>query len=246
MSQDIDYTRYYRHWHDGSDSHHEEMAASWMPLLDRLMPSDRSAKIVDIGCGTGFVVSALLKLGFSNAIGFDSDKGQVAEAQRRELPVTQVPVSQTLEWLNSHANSFDVVTIFDVLEHIPVDKQLPFLRGVNAALKAGGTVVCQVPNSNSLVSSRYRWGDWTHHSSFTEHSIDFVLYNAGFDNIAVSETPDARPHFLTKSMIRWLMRQFFRSIRKAQFAAELGASNLSKAPFSPNLIAVARKGNLGG
>jgi predicted SAM-dependent methyltransferase len=70
--------------------------------------------------------------------------------------------------------------MFGVLEHIPVDEQLPFLRGVNAALKAGGTVVGHVPNPNSLVSNRYRWGDWTHHSSFTKHSIDFVLNNAGF------------------------------------------------------------------
>jgi SAM-dependent methyltransferase len=239
--QEIEYTRYYRHWHDSSDEHYAAMVKGWAKHFETLIDAPRDAKIIDIGCGTGFAIGGLLKLGFKNAIGFDSDKGQVAEAQKRNLPVTLVSVADTLTFFKANEQTADIATAFDVLEHIAVDQQLSFLRGVKTLLKPGGLFICQVPNANSIVSSRFRWGDWTHHASFTEHSIDFVLHNAGFEDIEVLEFPDQRPPLSRrKDTLRWMLRRMFRGVRRIQFAVEIDPMTAKSMPLSPNLIARCR------
>jgi len=143
-------------------------------------------------------------------------------------------------WCAANDGGFDLAMAFDVLEHVPVDAQLSFLRAVKKTLKPHKRFICQVPNANSILSSRFRWGDWTHYSSFTENSIDFVLFSAGFDSIKVFETPDPRPSRLFSSaIVWWIARRLFRVFRRLQFASELSLSVARKMPVSPNLIATA-------
>jgi len=49
----VDYTRYYRHWHDGSDADYNSMVDRWTGILAPLVQVPLDARIVDIGCGTG-------------------------------------------------------------------------------------------------------------------------------------------------------------------------------------------------
>jgi SAM-dependent methyltransferase len=243
---DIDYTRYYRHWHDGSDEHFQQMAAGFARKLTPLLPPDRAARIIEIGCGTGFALGALQKLGYSTIKGIDSDRGQIAEATRRNLPAEYVPVNETAPNLERQRDSFDLALCIDVLEHVPVAEQLNFLRAVRTALVPGGKIVVQVPNANAAIANRFRYGDWTHHCSFSEHSLDFVLHNAGFDDIQVSEaTPNKRPRLpfiVRRSVIIWLFRGFFRLIRRLEYTFEdLGWSQAKLIPLSANIIATARR-----
>jgi 2-polyprenyl-3-methyl-5-hydroxy-6-metoxy-1,4-benzoquinol methylase len=243
---DIDYTRYYRHWHDGSDEHFQQMVSAFGRKLTPLLPSDRAARIIEIGCGTGFALGALQKLGYSAIKGIDSDRGQIAEATRRNLPAECVPANETARYLERQRDLFDVALCIDVLEHIPVAEQLNFLRAIRTALVPGGKIVVQVPNANAAIASRFRYGDWTHHCSFSEHSLDFVLHNAGFDGIQVSEaTANKRPRlpFIPRrSVMIWLLRGSFRLIRRLEYAFEdLGWSQAKSIPLSANIIATARR-----
>src|SRR3954451_23422281 len=97
--QEIDYTRYYRHWHDGSDEHFEKMAAGFANKLKQFLPAEKSTRVLEIGSGVGFAIGGLRKLGYEAVIGIDSDRGRVAEATRRRLPVDFVPTQQTRSYL---------------------------------------------------------------------------------------------------------------------------------------------------
>lgn len=240
----IDYTRYYRHWHDGSDAHFKQMADGFARKLSALLPPERNIRILEIGCATGFALGALQKLGYTAIKGIDSDRGQIAEAQRRSLPAEWIPVTDTSEYLRNHRDSFDVVLCFDVLEHVPMKDQIAFLSGVQQSLSPGGRIIVQVPNANAALANRFRYGDWTHHCSFTEHSLDFVLHNAGFREIQVREaSPNIRPRLpliVRRSVIHWAVRELFRYVRRLEYAYEnLGWEQARKLPLSPNIIATA-------
>ena len=144
--------------------------------------------------------------------------------------------------------AYDVITMLDVLEHVPVERQIPCLRAVLAALRPEGRIILQVPNANAIGASRWRYIDFTHFSSFTEHSVSFVLANAGFSRITVPVPPDPRPswrlwrrearnHFFPL-LRRWVVRQAWRQVCKAEYG--IGA-DIKKMPLDLNLMAIAFK-----
>lgn len=239
----LDYTRYYAHWHDRSDGHFEAMARYFEGKLGPLLPQDRGARVLDVGCGMGFALGGLSRLGYRSVEGIDADAGQVEAARTRGLPVTRVAPDEFEARMARHAGAHDVVLALDVLEHVPKPEQVAFLAAIRASLRPGGRFICQVPNANSGIAPRYRYGDWTHHTSFTELSLDFVLFSAGFDDIVVQEAdPNVRPRFpllLRKSVVRWSVLACVRAARRLELALELGTAK--GIPLTPNILAVARR-----
>jgi len=227
--KDIDYSIYYREFHDGSVENYRRVA-SWMKqrLLPALPPA-KDSKILDIGCGFGFCIYTLNELGYKNAIGIDISHQQVKQGCDRGLNL--VYVKDSIKWLRDNSNSFDHIILFDVLEHIPKSQQIAFLRAAFLSLKPGCFVHLRVPNANSIVSSRWKYNDFTHHTTFTESSARFVLLNAGFRSVVINDDAaigsvskrfwrrDARS-ILRKHIIRWAWRQ--------TYAAELGCEALSR------------------
>jgi 2-polyprenyl-3-methyl-5-hydroxy-6-metoxy-1,4-benzoquinol methylase len=245
-TSDIDYSYHYRKWHDDSEDHFQKMTNYFARKLEPFLPQDRSARIFEVGSGTGFGVGGLQILGYQNVEGIDADKQQVAFAQRRELPVKYVPTDHTKEYLKINAERYDAVLCIDVLEHIPIAAQLTFLKSLREALKPAGRIICQVPNANSGIASRYRYIDWTHQCSFSEISLDFVLHSAGFhvDNIVEIDGKKRPPfpHLLRPRLLAsWLIYKLFRTMRRLEFMAELGEKEGRAIPLTPNILAVATK-----
>ncbi len=241
--QELDYTRIHRHWHDESDEHFIKESGHLSGKFSPLLPADRSAVVLEVGCGMGFALGALQHLGFTAIEGIDADRGQVALATRRGLPVTHVPVDAFPAFMAARHGRYDVVMAIDVLEHVPVSAQIDFLERIVSAMKPDGLFICQVPNANSGIASRYRYGCWTHHCSFTEHSLDFVLFNAGFERILVMETdrtwfPRLNRRFVG-NLRHYVLVQAFRWLRRLEFVAALGNEGY-RLPLTPNIIATAR------
>ena len=63
---------------------------------------------------------------------------------RRERGITVVE-----ELLSDHSKTYDVVTAFQVLEHIA--DPLPFLKNCIDALNPGGLLVIAVPNNDAFI-----------------------------------------------------------------------------------------------
>jgi SAM-dependent methyltransferase len=58
--------------------------------------------------------------------------------------------------------SFDLITLFDVLEHIPQDDIVGFLELLARKLRAGGQIVMRFPNADSWLGNPMQYGDPTH------------------------------------------------------------------------------------
>ena len=237
----MDYTRYYLKWHPDSPQHREAMCYYYHRLLQGHLPKKRETKILDAGCGMGFAMSALQQWGYTNVEGFDTDKNQVALAKKASLSVWWA--ENAISFLQKKVGAVDLVLCLDVLEHVPKSGQLAFASAIRQTLSPGGRAIFSVPNANSALAARWRYNDWTHETSFTEHSIDFLLFNAGFAQIKVLPSEfSIRPRFSwvpRRSMLLWYLLRFFRFLRRAEMIAELGPEQGWTIPLSLNLLVVA-------
>src|SRR5579884_3747627 len=236
-----DYSIHYRTWHDESDEHAARMAELHQEQLRPFLPTPGPLPVLDIGCGMWFALLALRQLGFTDLRGIDIDQEQVKSCQRRGLPVEQV--RDTVAFLEERVNQYEIVLMLEVLEHVPVIDQIPLMRAVFHTLKSSGRVILMVPNANSIIASRLRFMDFTHQCSFTEHSLRYVLRNAGFNRIAIPREPELRrpPLRLWKRSSRsafrqWLVRFLWRQVMAAE---ELDPSRVDDVPLSSHLYAVA-------
>lgn len=235
----IDYTRYYKHWHDGSYEQSLKTSKSYYRDFEYLsLP--KSSKILDLGCGMGAFLVAARDQGYADVIGIDSSAQQIEVAKSHGLPAEHVEDSHL--WLVDRESTFDAIFLYDVLEHIPVRSQIDFVSDIFRALKPGGVLYLRTPNANSSFAGRYRWGDWTHHSAFTEHSLDFVLFNGGFTDIEVREDYFGRyPLWFPRPSFFGLLRGIYFGIRRLQAIAEFGPDQGRKIPLTINIIGIARK-----
>ncbi len=238
---DFDYSSFYREHHDESESHAAAHAAHIRSFLGPFLPPPGAGAVLDIGCGIGCALVALRSWGFTNVQGIDINREQVESCKRRGLSVELVEDS-TL-FLLKHASEYELILMLDVLEHVPVSEQIRLMRAVCSALKPGGRVILTVPNASSLVATRWRYGDFTHCSTFTEHSLRFVLKNAAFENIQIpGQGPLRRPPLRLwrgssrAAFTRWLVRYLWRLVLTIEVG---GFERIEDISVDLNLIATA-------
>ena len=112
-------------------------------LVNSLQPAKGS--ILDIGAGTGDFLSVVKENGW-NTIGVEPSDKAKAIAKNKGV----VFVEQTSELEN---NSFDIITMWHVLEHVPnLDNQLKELKRL---LKPNGNLIIAVPNFKSFDAKHY-------------------------------------------------------------------------------------------
>lgn len=187
----------------------------------------------------GFFLLALKDNGYQHVKGIDIDEGQVKSCKAKGLNVELV--EDTVAYLKANPNSFDLITAFDVLEHIPSEVQIDFVNAIYGALKSKGKFIGSVPNANSVLGNRNRYIDYTHWVTFTEISLDFVLYNGGFRTIQILPMEFIFFSLKPNQLIHWLMFKLTRFFRRFAFVSELGFKQGKAIPLSFNLIGVAQK-----
>jgi 2-polyprenyl-3-methyl-5-hydroxy-6-metoxy-1,4-benzoquinol methylase len=211
------------------------------PYLNKLIkdhfPKNRSAVILDVGCGRGALIHFARKAGYTNIHGTDASPEQTSAAER--LGIDGVRHGNLMKTLQSLPDgSHDVIVAFDVVEHFTKEELRYFVDQVYRVLKKGGKWIIHTPNGDSPFGGRIRYEDFTHELAFTRQSISQLLLASGFSNVTCYEDQPI-PHGF-KSIVRWLLWKVIRSMLRFYLAVETGdASN--KAIFSQNLLAVVGK-----
>lgn len=114
-------------------------------ILNRFIP--RAGKLLDIGTGTGKMLSELKQAGWQ-VFGVDIEKKAQQESAKRGIYIKTADVSKKpLPFPNS---TFDLVTALDLLEHIPNDQFC--LREMKRVLKPQGIILISVPAYQQLFS----------------------------------------------------------------------------------------------
>ena len=135
--------------------------------------------LLDVGCGSGTLLGLLKQRGFRTlGVDFSAEAAEVAE---RENGVRVLVGS--LEQAGFRDGSFDIVTLFHVMEHVTNPRAV--LAEVARILKPGGRLVLQVPNIDSLQFKAFgaKWYGLDiprHVIDYSKESILKVLADAGF------------------------------------------------------------------
>jgi 2-polyprenyl-3-methyl-5-hydroxy-6-metoxy-1,4-benzoquinol methylase len=106
----------------------------------RYIPEQRQSAILVISCGPGYFVNLLVKHGYTNVLGIDSDAAKIQHALKRQLPCR---VERAFEFLqHDNQNQFDVIVCEQELNHLtresgPQHRSLQYLYRIFVGTDSG-------------------------------------------------------------------------------------------------------------
>jgi len=218
-----------------TEKQYGKIADEFKKLYGEILVQDKGAVILDIGCGAGHFLYYLKKEGFENFLGIDISVQQLEFCKKNISG--KVELANGVDFLKDKSEVYDVIAAHDILEHLPKDKTILFIREVNKALKKEGIFLLRTPNMSNPFSIDSRYCDFTHEVGFTAKSLYQVLWVGGFRDITIFPPKNilvrSVRNFLRKGLVR-MLHSFIRFIYYIQdFTVP---DNLDK-----NLVAVARK-----
>jgi SAM-dependent methyltransferase len=143
-------------------------------MVGALVPVTASTRWLDYGCGHGGFVRHLRGAGVPGAFGYDTGS-MAATARDAGLPVL------TDAALDEAAGSFDIVTMIEVIEHVP--DPVALLRRVRTLLRPGGLLVLTTGNAAPYRGRMRAWSyvlPDVHVSFFEPATLARALDLAGF------------------------------------------------------------------
>jgi len=141
--------------------------------IRRLIPLPDRARILEAGCGTGGNLQMLKGLGDLDAFEYDADARAVAS----EKSALDIPFGALPHDIPRPARRYDMIALFDVLEHIEDDTAT--LHSLGGRLTGDGRIFVTVPALPWLWSSH----DERHHHfrRYTRRSLKQAAERAGLE-----------------------------------------------------------------
>ncbi len=170
-------------------------------------------KVLDIGVGRGEMLSCMRNWQL-NYQGIDISPSTIRFCQSLNLKCEVV--NNTVDWLLKKEENFSLITCLDVLEHVPKEHTIEFLKAMRFSLHKDGRAIIQVPNLQSPFGYLHHFNDFTHVSGFVEHSLAQVLLAAGFEKFSFFGFEEIYQNNLKgriKKILRWGYRKIIRFLR---------------------------------
>jgi ubiquinone/menaquinone biosynthesis C-methylase UbiE len=133
-------------------------------------------RVLEIGCGTGYVLRGLATQGNYELTGADAN---IAGLRHARLRLPSVEFVQVDARDLPYDAAFDAVGAFDVIEHINEDERV--LTSIRRALKPGGVLIVTVPQHKWLWS----WADEQarHKRRYRRRELCDKVMAAGFEMV---------------------------------------------------------------
>lgn len=221
-------------------------------ILNRFAERGRQLEMLEIGCGTGTVLSSLRHRPDLHLTGSEIYLNGLRHARRRlpevdfiQLDATDIPFR----------DAYDLIGAFDVLEHIDADELV--MAQVRAALRPGGLFLITVPQYqwmwsqlDELVRHKRRYGrhemltklaragfEVVHTTSFVSALFPLMASRRFLDRSRAVST-DAKADFESQVALPGLLNTVFDWVMRIdETALRLGLS----LPFGGSLLVVARR-----
>jgi len=158
-----------------------------------LLKDHKNPRILELGCGNGNVINEIQKrVPSATLIGSElHEEGLLNARSRLNCELVQADIYNLPDW-----RPFDLIGLFDVLEHLPDDVKA--LKEIRKSLKPGGKLVLTVPASMKLWS--YVDEVAGHYIRYSSDILNNALLNAGF--IVQKNDPFMAPLFPAMWLVR--------------------------------------------
>lgn len=169
---------------------HLSVARNNVRRLAKKVDYNSKPRVLDIGCANGLFMISAQELGCEvKGIEFSEDLARIAR-NKYGLDV----ITGTIDSTSLEPESFDVVTLWDVIEH--TTNPLITLRRTFDVLRFGGLILLTTPNVDGLFPRLSYWlaklsHYWPHPEppahlfQFSETTISLALKRVGFDSIEI-------------------------------------------------------------
>ena len=166
-------------------------------ILDSFEPYRKTNKLIDVGCGIGYFLEEAKKRGWE-VYGTEFTDEAIEICSKKGIKMNKGILNPD----NYESQEFDVITSFEVIEHInnPQEELANFFK----ILRKGGLVYCTTPNFNSLL--RYRLKEKynvlcypEHLSYYTPKSLKFIFNRSGFKTKKIKATGISLTRFKTSN-----------------------------------------------
>jgi len=138
--------------------------------------------IVDIGCGTGELISYLaMEFNPQNLLGLDISKVGILKAQENypNLNFTQIEIDNDGLSNKTIKSGADIIVCSEVLEHLEEPEEI--LGFIKTNLTANGVLIVTVPAGPMSFLEKYIG----HHRHYTKDSLTHLLEVTGFSKIEI-------------------------------------------------------------
>lgn len=164
----------------GHDSQYRMRVLSFYRALKKNKKSlpPPGAKVLDIGTAGGAFLDAAREFGF-DAYGMEPSRDLVERGKARGLKIEQ----GTIESHGFAAQSFDMVCLWDVIEHLPDPKAA--LIEIRKLLKPNGVLLINFPDIGTwqakLAGKKFWWILSVHLHHFSKSTIRGICQRTGFE-----------------------------------------------------------------
>lgn len=129
---------------------------------------------------------------------------------------------------------FDLVVLFDVLEHVEAEQLIAFVRKLRALLATDGALLLRVPNGDSPFGGRHQHGDLTHRVAIGEFMLRQVAAACDLRVTAIGESPWRAQQAESPTLRAWWRSQLRKLFNRVLGLAYYGGT----VDLSTNLAAV--------
>ena len=190
-------------------------------------------KIIEIGYGNGFFLD-WAKKNKLDIVGYEISKEfhKKAEINHKVILGDGNNISKEV------AEKFDLIVLFDVVEHISKERLLNFFQNLNDLLNKNGEILLRFPNGSSAAGLEYFNSDLTHYSFLNKRSLKMLAEINNFELVyfgnmqRVTKFRSLRGKLFGRLV--YLFRDFVELIYGHLYFGQ-------KIPLDPNVVGILKK-----
>jgi protein O-GlcNAc transferase len=179
--------------HGMTAAHIEASRPVWVSLLESVTARCYKGRWLDVGAGAGMLLALARECGF-DVCALEARESVADALQSRGIEVLSHDIDALLD---GPAGAYDVITMCDVLEHLPFP--CTALRAVTHALRPGGVLTISCPNRDALAWTALNeeglnpyWAEIEHAHNFSFRQLRELLEREGYQRMTCSVSPRYR------------------------------------------------------
>lgn len=133
-----------------------------------LLPANKSARILDLGCGKGELLEWLSEKGYDCLTGVDRIHYE-GECSFQKINC------DLFFYLQNSERKYDLIIMRHVIEHIPKNRLQELVNLLYLQLKDDGTLIIDTPNAGFILAASQRYADLEHEVMFTKETLEELL-----------------------------------------------------------------------